>query len=120
MEYVQVKGRIGNVANGEAHAAKAFENVVTLVLSGQALTNLSCYHSEGKERESMRSTSQIYTNPEMRLQTDHLVLDEGGVKHGNGSLLEGVVGAPVEVATARTDAVRVLAIKNMFACQLLG
>jgi hypothetical protein len=37
------------------------------------------------------------------LEMGHLNLDQLRVKHGNGSLLEGMDCTTVEVATARTD-----------------
>jgi hypothetical protein len=40
---------------------------------------------------------------EVMLQSTHLVLDFGGLKHGDGSLLEGNVGASVEVRSTRAD-----------------
>lgn len=39
----------------------------------------------------------------MALEVDHLSLDQLGLQHGNGSLLEGVTGSTIEIATARTD-----------------
>ena len=42
-------------------------------------------------------------NSEVGLQVYHLVLHKLGLEHGNGSLLEGVRGATVEVATTRAN-----------------
>ena len=69
----QVKGRVGHVADDEAHAAQAVDDVVALF-------------------------------PEVVLQRLHLLLHEGRVEHGDGGLLEGHVGAAVEVGAAGADA----------------
>jgi hypothetical protein len=45
------------------------------------------------------------TYPEVRLEMDHLLLDEFGLEHGDGSLLEGVVGTTIEIASAGSDAI---------------
>jgi hypothetical protein len=38
------------------------------------------------------------------LESDHLILDELGLQHGDGSLLERDICAAVKVGTARADA----------------
>lgn len=49
---------------------------------------------------------------EVALKMNHLVLHLGGFQHGDGSLLEGVVGTTIEVTTARADALYKLAKVN--------
>ena len=75
----QVKGRVGHVADDEAHAAQAVDNVVALLA-------------------------------EMVLQRLHLLLHDGRVEHGDGGLLEGHVGAAVEVRAAGADAEETLVL----------
>lgn len=45
----------------------------------------------------------VTLHPEVSLQSAHLMADLGGLQHLDGSLLEGHVGATVQVRTARAD-----------------
>jgi hypothetical protein len=39
------------------------------------------------------------TNPEVALEMNHLILNQGRVKHGDSSLLESMHGTTIQVAT---------------------
>lgn len=62
------------------------------------------------------STFSRATYSEVALEVNHLGLHNSGIQHGDGSLLEGVVGTTIEVTTARADALYKLAKVN---CQWL-
>jgi hypothetical protein len=89
--FSQVKGRVRHVFDDEAHLAQAADDQITLVLVyGQSCKDM--YMATG------------HTNAEVALEVNHLVLDQLGLEHGDGGLLERVSGATIEVATARADA----------------
>ena len=91
----QVEGAVGHVLDDKAHVAQALDNVVSLVL----LMGLS------SSVLLVRNLRVGWTYTEVALQSDHLLLYEAGLKHGNGRLLEGSVGTAVKVRTARADTV---------------
>lgn len=86
----QVESRIGHVFDNEAHLAQTADNVVSLVL-----------WTVSKNSTKRGNTRNTYA--EVRLEVNHLILDQRGFKHGDSSLLEGVTGTAIKIATAGTN-----------------